>query len=49
MEFHYHLFFQTLLGGAVSGQLPSGGPRLTFLRLHGNMDQEVSKPGAHPT
>ncbi|XP_036185154.1 probable ATP-dependent RNA helicase DDX31 isoform X1 [Myotis myotis] len=40
VEFHYHLFFQTLLGGAASGQLPSGGPRLTFLRLHGNMDQE---------
>ncbi|KAK1334030.1 hypothetical protein QTO34_005029 [Cnephaeus nilssonii] len=43
VEFHYHLFFQTLLGSAgapASGQLPSGGPRLTFLRLHGNMDQE---------
>lgn len=45
VEFHYHLFFQTLLGLAATGQSPSGGPRLAFLRLHGNMDQEVSKPG----
>lgn len=45
VEFHYSLFLQTLLSGsgaAASGQLPSGATRLKFLRLHGNMEQEVS-------
>uniref|UniRef100_A0A452UPE6 ATP-dependent RNA helicase n=1 Tax=Ursus maritimus TaxID=29073 RepID=A0A452UPE6_URSMA len=46
VEFHYHLFVQTLLscpGAPASGQLlPSASARLKFLRLHGNMEQEVS-------
>lgn len=46
VEFHYHLFVQTLLsrpGAPASGQLlPSASTRLKFLRLHGNMEQEVS-------
>uniref|UniRef100_A0A452UPL4 ATP-dependent RNA helicase n=1 Tax=Ursus maritimus TaxID=29073 RepID=A0A452UPL4_URSMA len=45
VEFHYHLFVQTLLscpGAPASGQLlPSASARLKFLRLHGNMEQEV--------
>ncbi|XP_040488044.1 LOW QUALITY PROTEIN: probable ATP-dependent RNA helicase DDX31 [Ursus maritimus] len=44
VEFHYHLFVQTLLsrpGAPASGQLlPSASARLKFLRLHGNMEQE---------
>ncbi|XP_077003470.1 ATP-dependent DNA helicase DDX31 [Tamandua tetradactyla] len=43
VEFHYNLFVQTLLsssGAPASGQLPSASPRLKFLRLHGNMEQE---------
>lgn len=43
VEFHYHLFLQTLLSGPgapASGQLPSGWPLFSFLRLHGSMDQE---------
>uniref|UniRef100_A0A452UPK4 ATP-dependent RNA helicase n=1 Tax=Ursus maritimus TaxID=29073 RepID=A0A452UPK4_URSMA len=46
VEFHYHLFVQTLLscpGAPASGQLlPSASARLKFLRLHGNMEQEVT-------
>lgn len=45
VEFHYSLFLQTLLsssGAPASGQLPSASTRLKFLRLHGNMEQEVS-------
>uniref|UniRef100_A0A452SIU9 ATP-dependent RNA helicase n=1 Tax=Ursus americanus TaxID=9643 RepID=A0A452SIU9_URSAM len=46
VEFHYHLFVQTLLsrpGAPASGQLlPSASTRLKFLRLHGNMEQEVT-------
>ncbi|KAF5920979.1 hypothetical protein HPG69_014668 [Diceros bicornis minor] len=45
VEFHYNLFLQTLLtstGAPASGQLPSASMRLKFLRLHGNMEQEVS-------
>lgn len=45
VEFHYHLFLQTLpsrLGALASGQPPSASTRLKFLRLHGNMKQEVS-------
>lgn len=47
VEFHYHLFLQTLLSGLgapAPGQPPSGCTLLKFLRLHGNMDQEVSGP-----
>ncbi|XP_053775422.1 ATP-dependent DNA helicase DDX31 isoform X2 [Desmodus rotundus] len=43
VEFHYHLFLQTLLsspGAPAPGQMPSGCPRFRFLRLHGSMDQE---------
>ncbi|XP_054440158.1 probable ATP-dependent RNA helicase DDX31 [Pteronotus mesoamericanus] len=43
VEFHYHLFLQTLLSGLgapASGQPPSGCTRFRFLRLHGSMDQE---------
>ncbi|XP_072488902.1 ATP-dependent DNA helicase DDX31 isoform X2 [Notamacropus eugenii] len=43
VEFYYHLFLQTLLGGSMapaSGQSPSASSRLKFLRLHGNMEQE---------
>uniref|UniRef100_A0A8C9A219 ATP-dependent RNA helicase n=1 Tax=Prolemur simus TaxID=1328070 RepID=A0A8C9A219_PROSS len=45
VEFHYNLFLQTLLsssGTPALGQLPSASTRLKFLRLHGNMEQEVS-------
>lgn len=45
VEFHYHLFLQTLQsrsGAPASGQLPSASTPLKFLRLHGNMEQEVS-------
>ncbi|XP_012862857.3 probable ATP-dependent RNA helicase DDX31 [Echinops telfairi] len=43
VEFHHHLFLQTLLsrsGPLASGQLPSASLGLTFLRLHGHMEQE---------
>uniref|UniRef100_I3MAU3 ATP-dependent RNA helicase n=1 Tax=Ictidomys tridecemlineatus TaxID=43179 RepID=I3MAU3_ICTTR len=43
VEFHYHLFLQTLLNrlrAPAPGQLPSASPQLAFLRLHGNMVQE---------
>ncbi|KAK2507245.1 hypothetical protein MC885_017731 [Smutsia gigantea] len=43
VEFHYHLFIQTLLscpGAPTSEQPPSASTRLKFLRLHGNMQQE---------
>ncbi|XP_045702493.1 probable ATP-dependent RNA helicase DDX31 isoform X2 [Phyllostomus hastatus] len=43
VEFHYHLFLQTLLSGVgapVPGQVPSACTRFRFLRLHGSMDQE---------
>ncbi|KAF3820980.1 hypothetical protein GH733_011133 [Mirounga leonina] len=43
VEFHYHLFLQTLQsrsGAPASGQLPSASTPLKFLRLHGNMEQE---------
>ncbi|XP_047556061.1 LOW QUALITY PROTEIN: probable ATP-dependent RNA helicase DDX31 [Lutra lutra] len=43
VEFHYHLFLQTLpsrFGAPASGQPPSASTRLKFLRLHGNMEQE---------
>lgn len=45
VEFHYHLFLQTLLSrlrAPAPGQSPSASPQLAFLRLHGNMAQEVS-------
>lgn len=45
VEFHYHLFVQTLLscsGAPASEQPPSASSRLKFLRLHGDMQQEVS-------
>lgn len=38
VEFHYTLFIQTLLGGSEA----PASPRLTFLRLHGGLEQEVS-------
>ncbi|KAF6123879.1 DEAD-box helicase 31 [Phyllostomus discolor] len=43
VEFHYHLFLQTLLSGVgapVPGQVPPACTRFRFLRLHGSMDQE---------
>ncbi|XP_036863732.2 ATP-dependent DNA helicase DDX31 isoform X2 [Manis javanica] len=43
VEFHYHLFVQTLLscsGAPASEQPPSASSRLKFLRLHGDMQQE---------
>ncbi|XP_051691319.2 ATP-dependent DNA helicase DDX31 [Oryctolagus cuniculus] len=43
VEFHYHLFLQTLASGSgarASGPSPSACTRLRFLRLHGNMEQE---------
>ncbi|XP_027470748.2 probable ATP-dependent RNA helicase DDX31 isoform X2 [Zalophus californianus] len=43
VEFHYHLFLQTLQsrsGAPASGPLPSASTPLKFLRLHGNMEQE---------
>ncbi|XP_040819689.1 probable ATP-dependent RNA helicase DDX31 isoform X1 [Ochotona curzoniae] len=43
VEFHYHLFLQTLassLGALASELSPSAHARLKFLRLHGNMEQE---------
>ncbi|XP_075416695.1 ATP-dependent DNA helicase DDX31 [Tenrec ecaudatus] len=43
VEFHYHLFLQTLLsssGPLAAGHLPSASLRLKFLRLHGHMEQE---------
>uniref|UniRef100_A0A8D1ICL8 ATP-dependent RNA helicase n=3 Tax=Sus scrofa TaxID=9823 RepID=A0A8D1ICL8_PIG len=43
VEFHHSLFLQTLLGGSgalAPGRLPSASPPLTFLRLHGDMEQE---------
>ncbi|XP_046307253.1 probable ATP-dependent RNA helicase DDX31 isoform X2 [Marmota monax] len=43
VEFHYHLFLQTLMNrlrAPAPGQLPSASPQLAFLRLHGNMAQE---------
>lgn len=43
VEFHYHLFLQTLLSSPSApapGQTPSGCTRFRFLRLHGSMDQE---------
>lgn len=43
VEFHYHLFLQTLMSrlrAPAPGQLPSASPQLAFLRLHGNMAQE---------
>ncbi|XP_062063292.1 probable ATP-dependent RNA helicase DDX31 isoform X2 [Lepus europaeus] len=43
VEFHYHLFLQTLASGSgapASGPSPSACTRLKFLRLHGNMEQE---------
>lgn len=36
VEFHYTLFIQTLLGGSEA----PASPRLTFLRLHGGLEQE---------
>lgn len=45
VEFHHSLFLQTLLGGSgalAPGRLPSASRPLTFLRLHGDMEQEVS-------
>uniref|UniRef100_A0A8C0PVU3 ATP-dependent RNA helicase n=1 Tax=Canis lupus familiaris TaxID=9615 RepID=A0A8C0PVU3_CANLF len=45
VEFHYHLFLQTLpscSGTLASGRPPSASTQLKFLRLHGNMAQEVS-------
>ncbi|KAM5298547.1 ATP-dependent DNA helicase DDX31 [Ctenodactylus gundi] len=43
VEFHHHLFLQTLLGSSralPSGPSPSASTRLKFLRLHGSMQQE---------
>ncbi|XP_047380832.1 probable ATP-dependent RNA helicase DDX31 isoform X2 [Sciurus carolinensis] len=43
VEFHYHLFQQTLrnhLQTWASGQSASASPQLAFLRLHGDMVQE---------
>ncbi|XP_077624603.1 ATP-dependent DNA helicase DDX31 [Crocuta crocuta] len=43
VEFHYHLFLQTLpgcSGAPAAGQPPSASARLKFLRLHGDMEQE---------
>uniref|UniRef100_A0A673VGM9 ATP-dependent RNA helicase n=2 Tax=Suricata suricatta TaxID=37032 RepID=A0A673VGM9_SURSU len=43
VEFHYHLFLQTLPGGSgapAAGRPPSASARLKFLRLHGDMEQE---------
>nr|XP_021497352.1 probable ATP-dependent RNA helicase DDX31 isoform X3 [Meriones unguiculatus] len=43
VEFHYSLFLHTLpclSGSPTSEQLPSASWPLTFLRLHGNMEQE---------
>ncbi|XP_077707332.1 ATP-dependent DNA helicase DDX31 isoform X1 [Canis aureus] len=43
VEFHYHLFLQTLpscSGTLASGRPPSASTQLKFLRLHGNMAQE---------
>ncbi|XP_055455883.1 probable ATP-dependent RNA helicase DDX31 isoform X2 [Psammomys obesus] len=43
VEFHYSLFLHTLpclSGSLTSEQLPSASWPLTFLRLHGNMEQE---------
>uniref|UniRef100_A0A673VS01 ATP-dependent RNA helicase n=1 Tax=Suricata suricatta TaxID=37032 RepID=A0A673VS01_SURSU len=45
VEFHYHLFLQTLPGGSgapAAGRPPSASARLKFLRLHGDMEQEVT-------
>lgn len=45
VEFHYSLFLHTLScrsGAPTSEQLPSASWPLKFLRLHGNMEQEVS-------
>lgn len=45
VEFHYSLFLHTLLRHSrtpTSEQLPSASCPLKFLRLHGNMEQEVS-------
>lgn len=45
VEFYYHLFLRTLpacSGAPASRQPPSASTRFKFLRLHGNMEQEVS-------
>lgn len=45
MDFHYNLFLQTLLSGSgalAPGVLPCASTRLKFLRLHGDLEQEVS-------
>lgn len=45
MDFHYNLFLQTLLSGSgalAPGALPCASTRLKFLRLHGDLEQEVS-------
>ncbi|KAJ8792425.1 hypothetical protein J1605_019644 [Eschrichtius robustus] len=45
VDFHYNLFLQTLLSGSgalAPGGLPCASTRLKFLRLHGNLEQEVS-------
>lgn len=51
VEFHYNLFLQTLqslTGAPASGPVPSASVGLKFLRLHGNMEQEVSPSPPHP-
>ncbi|NIG59319.1 putative ATP-dependent RNA helicase DDX31 isoform X1 [Pontoporia blainvillei] len=45
VDFHYDLFLQTLLSGSgalAPGGLPRASTRLKFLRLHGDLEQEVS-------
>ncbi|TKC46176.1 hypothetical protein EI555_017733, partial [Monodon monoceros] len=45
VDFHYNLFLQTLLSGSgalAPGALPCASTRLKFLRLHGDLEQEVS-------
>lgn len=48
VEFHYKLLLKVLLGGLGAEEpecLPLSSSHLKFLRLHGNMEQEVSTSG----